>query len=94
MGSDVILADHNNLAPRFGFAYRPFNDNKTVIRGGYGIFYNIIPVYIGIRQISLDNVPFVLSETFEAAAGNVPSITLDNPFPGSGTLCPIHRLRP
>jgi hypothetical protein len=85
-GSDVILADHNNLAPRFGFAYRPFNDNKTVIRGGYGIFYNIIPVYIGIRQISLNNVPFVLSENFEAAAGNVPSLTLANPFPGAGTL--------
>jgi hypothetical protein len=87
-GSDVILADHNNLAPRFGFAYRPFNDNRTVIRGGYGIFYNIIPVYIGIRQISLNNVPFVLAETFEAAAGNVPSLSLANPFPGSGTLSP------
>ncbi|HWR13437.1 MAG TPA: TonB-dependent receptor [Terriglobales bacterium] len=28
-----------NFAPRFGFAIRPFNDNGTAIRGGYGLFY-------------------------------------------------------
>ena len=85
-GSDVLRADHNNFAPRLGFAYRPFGGSRTVIRGGYGIYYNIIPVFIGIRQISLSNSPFQLSETFSAAAGATPTLTLANPFPGGGTI--------
>ncbi len=27
-----------NFYPRFGFAFRPFNDSNTVIRGGFGVF--------------------------------------------------------
>ena len=29
---------HGNVQPRFSFAYRPLNDTKTVIRGGFGVF--------------------------------------------------------
>lgn len=33
--------DLNNFAPRFGFAYQPKVNGKMVIRGGYGIFYDV-----------------------------------------------------
>lgn len=32
--------DYNNYAPRIGLAYDLFGDNKTVLRTGYGIFYD------------------------------------------------------
>jgi hypothetical protein len=34
--------DRNNFGPRFSFAYDPFNNQRTVIRGGGGIYYQTI----------------------------------------------------
>jgi hypothetical protein len=85
-GTNMILGDHNNWSPRFGFAWRPFKNNRSVVRGGYGFYYSQVPAYIGVRQISMTNSPFQLSEVFDAAAGTTPTLTLANPFPGSGSV--------
>ena len=35
-----IPRDYNNVAPRIGLAWDPVGDGKTVIRAGYGLFYD------------------------------------------------------
>jgi Carboxypeptidase regulatory-like domain/TonB dependent receptor len=35
-----IPRDYNNVAPRFGLAWDPAGNGKTVIRAGYGMFYD------------------------------------------------------
>jgi hypothetical protein len=40
------IASEQNLAPRAGFAWSPFKGDKTVIRGGIGVFHDKVPLNI------------------------------------------------
>ena len=35
-----VPRDYNNIAPRIGLAWDPIGDGKTVVRAGYGLFYD------------------------------------------------------
>lgn len=55
----LLDTDKNNFAPRFGFAWNLLP--KTVLRGGYGIFYNVVETtFLGLTRF---NPPFIRSFT-------------------------------
>jgi carboxypeptidase family protein len=41
------IGENNNLAPRLGFVVTPTDSDRTVVRGGIGLFYDKIPLNVG-----------------------------------------------
>ena len=79
-GRRVQLNDKNDWAPRIGFAWSPHNSTRTVIRGGYGIYYDQALVGI-VEQNSFTTPPFNNSNS---PTGTVAApIQFGNPTPAS-----------
>jgi hypothetical protein len=49
LNTTTPVRDGNNFGPRFGFSYA--FDDKTVLRGGYGIFFGRTPRSCSARRI-------------------------------------------
>lgn len=85
-GRSIFPSDRNNISPRLGVAWSPFGDDKTVIRAGYGLYFD--QALVGIfEQNAFVNPPFNNRASFTGAG-----VTLANPSGGALGDLPIRDL--
>lgn len=84
--------DRKNIAPRFGFAWDPFGDHRTSIRGGAGIFWDIVnasdnvdmnggPPYAGYASFNFPNLAPGQSSPIPYMSDPYASVGQPDPFP-------------
>lgn len=73
-----------NFAPRVGIAYQLFPDKGTVLRGGFGLFYDLPYSYVG-NMLSSDSPPY---GGYAFGGGNI-SDPFFTSFPSPADLIPF-----
>jgi len=90
---DLIPQTKNAFAPRFGIAWDPVGDGKTVVRGGVGKFYEtqLIGVGTALAQNAVISPAFVFDtgEDRSALSGRIPTRHVCLQPTGNGGLAVI-----
>jgi hypothetical protein len=86
----VNFPDKNDWAPRFGFAWDVFGNAKTAVRGGFGVFYDVLK---GEDNLQFNGSPPFYAEPFLEFNGldgseTGPTGYLSNPFGTNNTGTP------
>jgi outer membrane receptor protein involved in Fe transport len=74
----LVKPDKNNVAPRIGMVYRL--GERTIIRGGYGVFFNQFERIGSEDQLAL-NPPSLRNVSVTAANNTTPVLFMRNGFP-------------
>jgi len=91
----LVAPDHKDFAPRIGISWRPLDTDRFVVRGGYGLFYDLQNQWYGLT--SYDNISTYIgaSAFYPTSTGATPAApnpldtlwlpsTLDYSFFGAG----------
>jgi hypothetical protein len=76
LGSRVAKDDKNNFSPRFGFAYDIGGNGRSVVRGGYGIYYDQSFLNVPLFAVQQAN-----PEIYATFFNDNPNLSLASPPP-------------
>lgn len=78
VGRNFVPESYKDFGPRVGFAYKLTDDGKTVMRGGFGMYYSLFFNSIYTGQVS----GFASTSTsYNPSVTNTPAFQFQNGFP-------------